>query len=225
MLFLSEGGSAQGKRQRAKAAAALSKDEDDGADLALLAAQEAEQLDDLKGKRVHAWVLVLAAALSVVDAASPVHYDSTRMYSHTNDNGQDQASRDVGDPGTRGFKDPAQYLNNHLGAETQRAGVGSFLLQSIATAGLDGWSAVSMVNTPTSVDGALMSDRGQAHRPGTAQLAQRRRPERGAPPPGRGLASTQSPRRSSARRLPIPSTPRPASSARTGPSGVAPQRA
>jgi hypothetical protein len=48
------------------------------------------------------------------------------MYSHTNDNGQDQASRDVGDPGTRGFKDPAQYLNNHLGAETQRAGACRF---------------------------------------------------------------------------------------------------
>lgn len=38
--------------------------------------------------------------------------------------------------------------------------MGSVLLQSITTAGLDGWSAVSMVNTPTSVTATADSGKG-----------------------------------------------------------------
>mmetsp|Transcript_4235 Transcript_4235/g.10192 ORF Transcript_4235/g.10192 Transcript_4235/m.10192 type:complete len:2463 (-) Transcript_4235:343-7731(-) len=97
------------------------------------------------------WALALAAVVCVA-GASPVYYDSTRQYSHSNDNGDAvPGTRNVGDPATRGFKNPAQSLNKHTSAESQRSASGGTLVQSITTAGLDGWTAVTMVNTPATV--------------------------------------------------------------------------
>ena len=58
----------------------------------------------------------------------------------------------VGDPGTRGFKDPAQTLRPKVRADTQRAaGAESMLVQSITTVGVEGWTAVKADNRPASV--------------------------------------------------------------------------
>ena len=51
-----------------------------------------------------------------------------RQYSHTNDNGQAASARNIGDPATRGFKNPAQSLNKHTSAESQRSGTPPILI-------------------------------------------------------------------------------------------------
>ena len=85
-------------------------------------------------------------------APAPNYKSSTRLYSHTNDNGQDVAAADVGDPGTRGFKDPAHTLKPKVKADTQRAaGSDATLVQSISTVGVEGWTTVKGNNNPSSV--------------------------------------------------------------------------
>ena len=45
-----------------------------------------------------------------------------RIWKHSRDIGMSALSGNVGDPGTRGYKDPAQYLNHHLSEDSQRSG-------------------------------------------------------------------------------------------------------
>jgi hypothetical protein len=109
-------------------------------------------------------LLLTVVCASGVYGAVPNYKVSTRIYSHSNDNGQDLTFADenaagrappetVGDPGTRGFKDPAQILNPKVNSDTPRS-AGSdaeTLAQSITTVGDDGWTTVKADNTPSSV--------------------------------------------------------------------------
>mmetsp|Transcript_25689 Transcript_25689/g.52345 ORF Transcript_25689/g.52345 Transcript_25689/m.52345 type:complete len:2398 (+) Transcript_25689:333-7526(+) len=103
---------------------------------------------------------VVILGLAVAAQAQTVHYDATRIYSHSNDNGMSQAAANVGDPGTRGHKDPTQFLNPHLSSETQKSGANTILVESATTVGLDGWSVVTAVNNPSSVMPAADIGRG-----------------------------------------------------------------
>jgi hypothetical protein len=97
-------------------------------------------------------VLALLACASGAVGAIPEHKDATRLYRHKNDNGQDQNSMHVGDPGTRGFKDPAQRVKPKVRADTQRAaGTDTALVQSIATVGVEGWTTVKSNGNPSTV--------------------------------------------------------------------------
>jgi hypothetical protein len=61
-----------------------------------------------------ACAVALLICVGGAGAVLPNYKVSTRLYTHSNDNGEDQtgaAAMHVGDPGTRGFKDPAQTLN------------------------------------------------------------------------------------------------------------------
>ena len=103
-------------------------------------------------QRAVALLLTVLCASGVYGA--PTHKVSTRIYTHSNDNGQDVSNQEtVGDPGTRGFKDPAQILNPKVNTDTPRsAGADAkTLAQSITTVGDDGWTTVKADNTPSSV--------------------------------------------------------------------------
>ena len=54
-----------------------------------------------------ACAVALLICVGGAGAVLPNYKVSTRLFTHSNDNGQDQAAMHVGDPGTRGFKDPA----------------------------------------------------------------------------------------------------------------------
>mmetsp|Transcript_32310 Transcript_32310/g.75480 ORF Transcript_32310/g.75480 Transcript_32310/m.75480 type:complete len:2927 (-) Transcript_32310:112-8892(-) len=99
------------------------------------------------------WVLALAVALvasAAVGVSGQTHKDSTRYKTHTNDNGMTLAQGNVGDPGTRGFKDPAQYLNPHTASETQGARLGTVLARSNPAGSTDGWQGVRQTGVPSS---------------------------------------------------------------------------
>mmetsp|Transcript_36650 Transcript_36650/g.92146 ORF Transcript_36650/g.92146 Transcript_36650/m.92146 type:complete len:232 (-) Transcript_36650:1170-1865(-) len=95
-----------------------------------------------------------AAAALVVEGQT--HKDSTRYKTHTNDNGMTlsttglQTRGNVGDPGTRGSKDPAQYLNPHISQETQGTALGAMLARSNPAGSTDGWSGLLLSNVPAS---------------------------------------------------------------------------
>lgn len=104
--------------------------------------------------RTHrAFALALLVFVSGAGAAElPTHSDSTRQWLHTSDNGQGLAAMHVGDPGTRGFKDPAQTLRPKVKADTQRSSSAeTTLVQSITTVGVEGWTTVKADNGPASV--------------------------------------------------------------------------
>jgi len=95
-------------------------------------------------------LLVLLYLVSPLSGQT-THYDATRIWKHSRDIGMSALSGNVGDPGTRGYKDPAQYLNHHLSEDSQRSGsVGSVLIQSNPAGDLEGWSAVNQGNAPSS---------------------------------------------------------------------------
>uniref|UniRef100_A0A7S0YYW7 Laminin IV type A domain-containing protein n=1 Tax=Hemiselmis tepida TaxID=464990 RepID=A0A7S0YYW7_9CRYP len=99
------------------------------------------------------WALALAAALvasAALCVSGQTHRDSTRYKTHTNDNGMALAQGSVGDPGTRGFKDPAQYLNPHTASETQGARLGAVLARSNPAGSTDGWQGVRQAGAPSS---------------------------------------------------------------------------
>lgn len=102
-----------------------------------------------------ACAVALLICVGGAGAVLPNYKVSTRLYTHSNDNGQDQTGADamhVGDPGTRGFKDPAQTLNPKVKSETQRAAdAASTLVQSITTVGVEGWTTALADNRPASV--------------------------------------------------------------------------
>jgi len=100
-----------------------------------------------------ACAVALLVCVSGAAAVLPNYKVSTRLYTHSNDNGQDVANAmHVGDPGTRGFKDPAQALNPKVAGDTQRAaGAVATLVQSITTVGVEGWTTVRADNRPASV--------------------------------------------------------------------------
>jgi hypothetical protein len=117
-------------------------------------------------------LLLTVVCASGVYGAVPNYKVSTRIYSQSNDNGQDLTFTDensagrappetVGDPGTRGFKDPAQSLNPKVNTDTPRsAGADAkTLVQSITTVGDDGWTTVKADHTPSSV--TLVADIGK----------------------------------------------------------------
>ena len=97
--------------------------------------------------RMHgAFALLL---LSLSSAAGAPHYDSTRLWTHENVN--HVVGAHVGDPGTRGFKDPAQTLMPKVKGDTQRAATGATLVQSITTVGVEGWTTVKANGNPSAV--------------------------------------------------------------------------
>lgn len=105
--------------------------------------------------RMHgAFALLL---LSLSSSTGAPHYDSTRLWSHTNVNFPTDAvhgrhvEKHVGDPGTRGFKDPAQTLLPKVKEDTQRAATGATLVQSITTVGMEGWTTVKANGNPSAV--------------------------------------------------------------------------
>ena len=99
--------------------------------------------------RMHGAFALLLLGVSGA-AGTNTHYDSTRMWSHSNVNYGSQAAH-MGDPGTRGFKDPAQELLPKVKGDTQRAASGATLVQSITTVGEDGWSTAKANGNPSSV--------------------------------------------------------------------------
>jgi len=105
--------------------------------------------------RAFALVVLLCASGA---GAAPTYTESTRLYTHTNDNGQaqgiaaDRKRLHVGDPGTYGHKNPAQTLMPKVRADTQReAGSSTTLVQSITTVGVEGWTTVRADNNPSTV--------------------------------------------------------------------------
>ena len=102
--------------------------------------------------RAFALVVLLCASRA---GAAPTYTESTRLYSHVNDNGQAQGTvkrLHVGDPGTYGHKNPAQTLMPKVRADTQReAGSSTTLVQSITTVGVEGWTTVRADNNPSTV--------------------------------------------------------------------------
>ena len=99
--------------------------------------------------RMHGAFALLLLGVSGA-AGTNTHYDSTRIWSHSNVNYGSQAAH-MGDPGTRGFKDPAQELLPKVKGDTQRAASGATLVQSITTVGVDGWSTAKANGNPSSV--------------------------------------------------------------------------
>jgi hypothetical protein len=114
------------------------------------------------GRSMPSWLMVAAAfvALAVCSTATAqtTHKDSTRYKSHTRDIGMSQASGNVGDPGTRGFKDPAQSLNPHSRSEakTGLAAAGEVIARSSPAGSTDGWIGVKQDGAPSST--AVVSD-------------------------------------------------------------------
>ena len=99
-----------------------------------------------------ACAVALLICVGGAGAVLPNYKVSTRLFTHSNDNGQDQAAMHVGDPGTRGFKDPAQTLNPKVKSDSQRAAdAASTLVQSITTVGVEGWTTALADNRPASV--------------------------------------------------------------------------
>jgi hypothetical protein len=102
-----------------------------------------------------ACAVALLICVGSAGAVLPNYKVSTRLYTHSNDNGEDQtgaAAMHVGDPGTRGFKDPAQTLNPKVKSDSQRAAdAASTLVQSITTVGVEGWTTALADNRPASV--------------------------------------------------------------------------
>eukprot|EP00293_Proteomonas_sulcata_P015206 CAMPEP_0184303574 /NCGR_PEP_ID=MMETSP1049-20130417/13299_1 /TAXON_ID=77928 /ORGANISM="Proteomonas sulcata, Strain CCMP704" /LENGTH=287 /DNA_ID=CAMNT_0026615163 /DNA_START=41 /DNA_END=900 /DNA_ORIENTATION=- len=110
---------------------------------------------------MRAQVLLLAVGALGLATSQTVHYDATRYYKHQNDNGQQQVQADVGDPGTRGFKNPAQDLNPKTRADTQRTGGAmATLAEALMMTGTDGFTAVTLENNPSSVVPAADIGRG-----------------------------------------------------------------
>jgi hypothetical protein len=99
--------------------------------------------------RMHGAFALLLLGVSGA-AGTNTHYDSTRMWSHSNVNYGSTAEH-MGDPGTRGFKDPAQALLPKVKGDTQRAASGATLVQSITTVGVEGWSTAKANGNPSSV--------------------------------------------------------------------------
>lgn len=111
-------------------------------------------------RAVPSWATVAVCLLAIASSttAQTTHEDSTRYKSHTRNIGLSQASGNVGDPGTRGFKDPAQYLNPHSHAEAQagQQPAGKVLARSSPAGSTDGWMGVRQNSDPSTT--AVVSD-------------------------------------------------------------------
>ena len=106
---------------------------------------------------VPSWAMLAAAfailaLCSTTATAQTTHKDSTRYKSHTRDIGMSEASGNVGDPGTRGFKDPAQSLNPHSRSEAKAglSAAGEVIARSSPAGSTDGWIGVRQDGAPSS---------------------------------------------------------------------------
>ena len=121
---------------------------------------------------VPSWVMLAAAFVilalcSTAATAQTTHKDSTRYKSHTRDIGMSAASGNVGDPGTRGFKDPAQSLNPHSRSEAKAglSAAGAVIARSSPAGSTDGWIGVRQDGAPSStlVVSDAAAEIGRAH--------------------------------------------------------------